>query len=535
MTVAPSSLFLADASTQPQIPAARSDSTGAPRRPLLIWVRTGTAQVHIDGEAALHLTAGQGAWIPADGWDHRAIVTQPGTVAFPLVLHVGAGSTSELTRFEVPDIWQDWLIQHYNLNVTPLEGQGYTPKALIGLLSQAGSPPSPPARRGNADSSAPLTLPEMPRAAGARAVAEQLIRDPVLDLTVEQWAARAHSSPRTLRRDFLADTGLVFEQWRLRNRLVASVEFLVVGYDVDQVAVRVGFASRNGFTRAFKQQWGLTPHDFGRKLSASSARVDLTPRAILAHQTDDLVRIVRGDEAFVNAPDLLLATRTPPHINDTHVLSWIYRGSGCLDIGDHRYERGRGVATWIPAGLEHVTALRENSISLPLGDASPGELRLTEPLQVQFSPAWDDYLMFCSISARSILQPDDYDPRHILNLFTDQVTMQRALSMPMPTHPRARAVAMDYLRRIGESGQSTAADIPAEVHRTFHDETGMTFARWRYVARMRIARDLLVGGAKPSAAARRVGYTHLSAFSAAFTRFHGISAREYQERETRRS
>ena len=60
----------------------------------------------------------------------------------------------------------------------------------------------------------------------------------------------------------------------------------------------------------------------------------------------------------------------------------------------------------------------------------------------------------------------------------------------------------------------------------------MTFARWRYAARMRVARDLLAGGAKPSAVARRVGYGHLPNFSAAFTRFHGLTPREYQERET---
>ncbi|WP_406682326.1 helix-turn-helix transcriptional regulator [Rhodococcus erythropolis] len=38
---------------------------------------------------------------------------------------------------------------------------------------------------------------------------------------------------------------------------------------------------------------------------------------------------------------------------------------------------------------------------------------------------------------------------------------------------------------------------------------------------MRIARDLLIGGAKPSTVARRVGYAHLPTFSAAFSRFHG--------------
>ncbi|BCB88823.1 helix-turn-helix domain-containing protein [Phytohabitans suffuscus] len=90
---------------------------------------------------------------------------------------------------------------------------------------------------------------------------------------------------------------------------------------------------------------------------------------------------------------------------------------------------------------------------------------------------------------------------------------------------------MDYLRRIGTSGRS-GLDVPADIHRTFREQTGMSFARWCYAARMRIARDMLTGGAKPSAVSRRVGYAHLPTFSAAFTRFHGLSPRDYQERET---
>jgi AraC-like DNA-binding protein len=528
--VAPSPLVPTDASDPPPIPAARSDSTGHPRRPLLLWVRVGLAHVRIDGAAVFHLAAGQGVLIPADGWDHRAVLTEPGTVAFPLWLHPGDGSFSEPTRFDVPVGWQDRLIQHYNLQVTPLSGGGYFPDAITDLLRRPRSS-SASARSGSSESSSPLTLPELPRAFGARAVAEQLIHNPALDLTVEQWAARALSSPRTLRRNFLADTGFTFEQWRLSNRLIAAVEFLAAGYDVGQVAARVGFASRNGFTRAFKQQYGPTPHDFKRRLAASAASIDLTQRVALARQTDDLVRIVLGDGAFTTEPDPLPAARTPPHANDSHVLSWMYRGSGYVDIGGSRYERPRGVATWIPAGLEHITGLREDSISLPLGQAGIGDLHLSEPLQVQFSPAWADYLMFCSISARSGLQPDDYDPRHILDLFAEQVATQRAQSVPMPTDRSARTAAMDYLRRIGTSGEPAEWDVAADVHRSFREQTGMTFARWRYAARMRIARDLLVGGAKPGVVARRVGYTHLSTFSAAFTRFHGLSAREYQERE----
>lgn len=151
---------------------------------------------------------------------------------------------------------------------------------------------------------------------------------------------------------------------------------------------------------------------------------------------------------------------------------------------------------------------------------------------MRFSPAWDNYLMFCAISSRSMLQPDDYDDTRILDLFAEQVTAQRALAVRMPADARAREAAMDYLRRIGTSGGVVVPDIPAEIHRVFREQTGMTFTRWRYAARMRIARDLLAGGAKSSTVARRVGYAHLPTFSAAFTRFHGLSPREYQECET---
>ncbi|WP_018639626.1 helix-turn-helix domain-containing protein [Parafrankia elaeagni] len=495
---------------------------------LLLWVRTGAVCVRIEDDPEVRLTAGEGVWIPAAPGNHWTVVTEPGTVAFPLLTHpsIAAESSSRPRRFVVPHGWQDWLIQHFNLMVTPLTGHGYSQDALVGLLHGSGR--RPPARSGDVQPYA-VDPPVRPKASGAREVADELLRNPALDRTVAEWAAQVLSSPRTLLRDFRADTGLTFEQWRLRCRLHAALELLAAGCGVDQMAARVGFATHNGFTRAFKQQFGLTPHEFGRNLSARPVACEPTQRAA-ARQADDLLRMMHAQNTPA-MPGLLAAARTPLHTNNVHVLIWTYRGSGYLEIGDHRYEQERGVATWIPAGSEHTTGVRENSISLPLGDASAGDLQLTEPLQAEFSPAWDDYLMFCSISARTPLRPDDYDPGHILDLFADQVAAQRALSVPMPTDSRARGVAMDYLRRIGTSGGS-GLDVPADIHRAFRDETGMTFARWCYAARMRIARDLLTGGAKPSAVARRVGYAHLPTFSAAFTRFHGLSPRDYRERES---
>ncbi|MEV6304874.1 AraC family transcriptional regulator [Actinoplanes sp. NPDC051861] len=484
---------------------------------LLLWVRTGSACVRV-GDPEFRLAAGEGVWIPADVGSHWTIVTEPGTVAFPLLTHpsIAAEALSEPRRFAIPEGWQDWLIQSFNFMITPLTSHGYSQDVLADLLRRPGSGPPEPAF---------AVDPVMPTAGGAREVADELLRNPALDLTIAEWAERVLSSPRTLLRDFRADTGLTFEQWRLRCRLNAAAEYLAAGYGAGQIAARVGFATQNGFTRAFKQQFRQTPHEFGRDRSARPVANVLTQRAAAARQADDLMRIM-GAENAPAVPDMLPAARTPSHTNNVHVLVWTYRGSGYLDIGEHRYEQPRGVATWIPAGSEHTMGVRENSISLPLGNAGTGDLQLTEPLQAQFSPAWDDYLMFCSISARTPVRPDDYDPSHILDLFADQVAAQRALSVPMPADARARRAAMDYLRGIGTSG-GPKFDLPADTHRAFREQTGMSFARWRYAARMRIARGLLAGGAKPSAVARRVGYAHLPTFSAAFTRFHGLSPRDY--------
>lgn len=496
---------------------------------LLLWVRRGAATVCIEDDPEIHLREGEGVWIPMSAGNRWRVTTEPGTVAFPLLTsaRVAAEYLSEPRVFAIPDGWQDWLIQNFNLMITPLASHGHSHDALAQLLGRHGS--RPPDQAGAADTELRTTdRPIMPRANGARAVAEELLRNPALDLTIPQWAMRVLSSPRTLLRDFRADTGLTFEQWRLSCRLHAAVEYLSTGYGVAAVAARVGFATHNGLTRAFRQQFGLTPHEFSRELSARRGVSGLALRATAARQADELMRMMRATDASA-VPDKLPA-RTPAHTNNVHVLTWTYRGSGYLDIGDRRYEQERGVATWIPAGLEHITGARENSLSLPLGNAATGDLQLSEPLQAQFSPAWDDYLLFCSVSARTPIRPDKYRPSHIVDLFAEQVAVQRALSVPMPTDPRARGVAMDYLRGVGTSG-GPRIHAPAEIRRAFLEQTGMTFARWCYAARMRIARDLIAGGAKPSAVTRRVGYAHLPTFSAAFTRFHGLSPREYQERE----
>lgn len=525
----------------PDIPALSVDSALQPGTPppQLLWVRIGTARVRLselpdreDAPDEFRLTASEGLWIPAGA--RRRISTEPGTVAFPLSFYADA-ALAKLTRpvkFHVPGSWQDWLIQCFNLQVTPLGGTGRAQDRITDLVLRSRHRAIPASNGADTPSTGDaLTL---PTSSGARTVAEELLGNPTLDLTADQWATRVVTSTRTLRRAFLADTGLTFEQWRLRCRLNASVRHLAAGRRVDHVAALVGFTSRNGFTRAFRTQFGITPRQFTRDLVARPADSELVLHATAVRQIDDAVDLAVRDNdysAVPSAPDLLLPAHTPVHTNAVHVLSWMYRGSGYLDADGQRYERRRGTATWIPAEVEHTTGIHADSISLPVGTVTTGDLQLTEPLQVVFPRAWDNYLMYCAVSDRSILRPDDHDPTHILGLFSAQLAAQQALALPMPTDPCARGTALAYLGSISAPSSAATSDLPADVHHIFRSQTGMSFTRWRYAARMRVARGLLAGGAKPSAVARRVGYAHLPTFSAAFSRFHGISPREYQERE----
>ncbi|RUQ02073.1 AraC family transcriptional regulator, partial [Microbacterium sp. HSID17254] len=211
--------------------------------------------------------AGEGVWGAAAGVGARGGVTDAGTVAVDGWAALGAAAPAAATRFEVAPSWQDWLIQYFNLQVTPLTGQGYSQDRIAALVRRCGVRPPGGAPAG-ARVPDILDPPALPRTRRAAAVAEGSMHDPACDLTVEQWAARVLSSPRTLRRDFLAGSGLTFERWRLHCRLRAAVELLVAGYDVDQVTVRVGFASRSGLSRAFRHELGVTPHHLPRRLAA---------------------------------------------------------------------------------------------------------------------------------------------------------------------------------------------------------------------------------------------------------------------------
>jgi AraC-like DNA-binding protein/quercetin dioxygenase-like cupin family protein len=514
----------------PAIPASRmAEPWDAPEH-LMLWVHTGRGHVRLADGRQQPVDAGTGIWLPA-GSEHE-VWTEPGSLALPTWVSPQAvpGAPADVTRFTVEPGWRDWLIAHFGRDFTTYEQ--VSPIDLVDLLDPSG--PSRPRRDGPVAATATATAtatagpyPPMPRRATARVPAKELLRNPALDHTLEQWAALAACSPNTLRRDFLSDTGMTFARWRTLCRLAAAREFLEGGYDVGQVAARVGFVSRNGFSRAFREHHGMTPRDFAARAAARTDR-GVSRRVVADRQDGTLARLL---EAAPAPPHPVPAARNAPRTAPYHVLTWMYRGSGWARVGATTHPRRQGDTIWLPAGVERETGLAENSLSLPIGVLGPDDAHISEPLTARFPPSWDPYLLYCSVSTNTPLRPEGHDPRHILDVFGEQLAVERARAVPMPRDGRARDAARDFLRRIGTSAESATFEVPGDVLEAFRRETGLTFASWRHAARMSVARDLLAGGARPSAVAVRVGYRQVSNFSRAFSRFHGVSPREHRERE----
>ena len=101
-----------------------------------------------------------------------------------------------------------------------------------------------------------------------------------------------------------------------------------------------------------------------------------------------------------------------------------------------------------------------------------------------------------------------------------------------PRRVRARRVAEGIAadpavaRPLAEWGREVGASART-LARLFVSETGMTFGRWRTVARLAASLPMLAAGVPAGTVARRVGYASQSAFVAAFRREVGTTPGAY--------
>lgn len=105
----------------------------------------------------------------------------------------------------------------------------------------------------------------MPRSPHLHMVASAILDDPGDARTTADWAYECGLHARTLARQFEAETGTTFTQWRILARLQWSVPELALGRSVVSVARAVGYRNPSTFIDHFRTVTGRTPAEYVRR------------------------------------------------------------------------------------------------------------------------------------------------------------------------------------------------------------------------------------------------------------------------------
>ncbi len=477
--------------------------------PILLWVRTGAIVFRVDGREH-EVAAGSAIWVPA-GVEHEVRLAQ-GTVTVPIHARPGrrSGALTEVQLVDIPPAWGDWLIHKYDFGSLTEDGP---------LLELAA---------GHSDTADPsMRLPRlpMPRSREALAVAHTLLRTHGSHRSMAALAAAEQISAKTLQRQFVNETGVVFSEWRTRARVVAAAGRLADGQGAARARRHVGYATPAGFTRAFHRHVGVNPTEY-----AARAR---THRRTAAAQ-DVTVRVAALVAAEQHPPPPPIpAYSGPVRVNDCHVLLWVYRGSATIRIGTADRHLTRGEAIWVPAGVSHRVDMAPGSILLPLGNRYGRVLTGNDNLRVfSFPPEADSYLLHVHFAEYGLLQPET-PPTLTDELFREQfdrVETTSGLTGAVGTIATALRRNPADTRSLAEWA-ATCGTTPTALGREFASQTGTSFPQWRAQLRMNLARDLLYRE-RPGQVAHRLGYATPAAFTKVFTAAHGISPRAYQRQVT---
>ena len=87
------------------------------------------------------------------------------------------------------------------------------------------------------------------------------------DMAFTDVCRAVHMSERSLRRHFLKDTGMRWQEYLLRARMLEAIRLLESSsLPQSEIGPMVGFAGSSGFSRAFARFTGESPREFRRRL-----------------------------------------------------------------------------------------------------------------------------------------------------------------------------------------------------------------------------------------------------------------------------
>ncbi|WP_273729075.1 AraC family transcriptional regulator [Brucella gallinifaecis] len=84
--------------------------------------------------------------------------------------------------------------------------------------------------------------------------------------SLAEWARLAGVTERTLSRRWQQATGIAFNEWRQRQKLVVALAMLEQGDKVQSVAASLGYSDPSAFIAMFRRQTGFSPTNLVQKI-----------------------------------------------------------------------------------------------------------------------------------------------------------------------------------------------------------------------------------------------------------------------------
>lgn len=215
------------------------------RRAQLLFGLAGMMQV-VTQDGAWVVPPQHAVWIPS-GREHLSRMLLPVTTCSAFVEPEHAPRQAQTCQvLEVPPLLRELLIEATRID--PLYAPNSREEDLMRLLL---------AEIGRARE-IPVHVP-LPQEEKLGALCRSFMMAPSIRSRPGAWAEQLHMSERSFNRRFLAQTGMGFQQWRLRACIVNAISRLALGHSVTVIAYDLGYERPAAFSTMFRKMTGHVP------------------------------------------------------------------------------------------------------------------------------------------------------------------------------------------------------------------------------------------------------------------------------------
>lgn len=209
-----------------------------------IYTRTGTVYVEVN-EKLCHLPPFHGVWIPKN---NKHVLWSSEKAEYVCVnINKDFG---EITRgvdcriveiSSMVDVYVDYFLSNSAGKIKELE---LKENAFLHFLSELDE--------------VNFTLP-YPSSKELVAICQEIQADPGAPHTPEDCARKLNISQSTFVRRFKKETGLNYQEWRQRMRLLQSISRVKGRERIINIAIDIGYSSASSYIYAFKKVFGVSP------------------------------------------------------------------------------------------------------------------------------------------------------------------------------------------------------------------------------------------------------------------------------------